>query len=79
MTASYEIGRARVMRLSQNYDPTQNRATASEEGPTWVAPTSYVGVAMRQEVYSRPYTAFGPFAHQANKKISLLCLRHRDV
>ena len=26
-------------RLSQNFDPNPDRATASEEGPTWVAPT----------------------------------------
>jgi hypothetical protein len=41
---------AGVPKLCQNCDPNGNRATISEPGPKWVAPTSHVGVAKRQEV-----------------------------
>jgi hypothetical protein len=36
-------------KLSHNYYPTRDRATITKASPNWVAPTSYVGVAQRQE------------------------------
>jgi hypothetical protein len=41
--------RAGTRKLSQDFDPNLDRATISEADPNWVAPTSYVGVAKRQE------------------------------
>jgi hypothetical protein len=40
-----------IQKLSQNYDPARDRATITETSSNWVAPTSYVGVAQRQEAY----------------------------
>jgi hypothetical protein len=50
--------------LSRNYDPTQNRATTSEEGLTWVAPTSYVGVAQRQEARTIRHQSYCQYIRQ---------------
>jgi hypothetical protein len=40
---------AGVPKLSHNYYPTRDRATITKASHNWVAPTSYVGVAQRQE------------------------------
>jgi hypothetical protein len=78
-TAPGLMGMTGKMKLSQNYDPTRDRATITRASPNWVAPTSYVGVAQRQEVCSGGHTVFGFIDGQASKRINLLCLRHRDV
>jgi len=44
-------------KLSQNYDPNRDRGTMMDADPNWVAPTSHVGVAQRQEVF-RAHTLF---------------------